>query len=286
MLAVLAATAPAAHAHSQAQACERPAQLRFSLIPQGEVKQDIAKLQPLFDDLEKALKLPVIVLTPSSYGYVVEGLLSGAVDLARLGPAAYVGAKKEDPLLTPFASYTRKMDIFNQASAAYYSLLITRADKAYQDLKSLQGKTVALVDPESTSGAMAPRKKVERETGASLEKFFGRTVYSGNHEKSVWLVLNNEADAAFVSSSHVSTLVESGKIQLGQLKILWRSELIPRDPFVFRGQLCRDIQERIRSVFFAHASGENQALLKNLKAVGFVPVQDSDYQVIRDLSSH
>ncbi len=268
-----------------ANSCERPAQLRFSLVPQGDVAKDIADLQPLFRNLERALKMPVVAITPSSYGAVVEGLLSGAVDLARLGPAAYVAAKKQDPAITAFATYARTADIFKQEGASYYSLLLTRSDDTYDNLSSLRGKTIALVDPDSTSGAVIPRRMVKRESGAPLEQFFGRAVYSGSHDKSIMLVTNSDVDAAFVSSSHVSTLVESGRVKLDDLKVLWRSGLIPRDPFVLRGQLCKDIQEKIRTVFLNQMGSNSQAVLKNLRATSFFPVKDSDYQIIRDAAN-
>lgn len=268
-----------------AKACERPSQIRFSLIPQGDVKQDVAKLQPLFRNLEQELKIPVVVITPSSYGAVVEGLLSGAVDLARLGPAAYVAAKKEDAAITAFASYARAADIFKQESASYYSLLIVKSGKHFADLASLRNKTISLVDPDSTSGAVIPRRMVRREGGTPMEQFFGRAVYSGGHEKSIMLVLNGDVDAAFVSSSHLSTLVETGKMQLSDVKVLWRSELIPRDPFVFHGRLCKDIQEKIKAAFLKQSGSNTEALMKNLKATSFLPVNDSDYQIIRDAVS-
>lgn len=271
---------------AQATVCERPDRLKFSLVPQGDFKSDIAQLQPLFDNLQHALDMPVTIVIPSSYGSVIEGLLSGAIDLARLGPAAYVSAKKEEPSLVAFASYFRKKDIFNQASASYYSLLIARADASYKSVRSLQGKAVALVDPESTSGALIARHIVARETGKPIEQVFGRIIYSGSHDKSIGLVLNNKIDAAFVSSSHLSTLVERGEVRLDQLKILWRSGLLPRDPFVFRGSLCRDIREKITSVFLSQENRQHEALLRNLQAVSFVPVTDSDYQIIRDISAH
>ncbi|MDT1843328.1 PhnD/SsuA/transferrin family substrate-binding protein, partial [Acinetobacter baumannii] len=72
---------------SFAAACERPERLRFSIIPRGDVRKEIAELQPLLDQLRAALGIPVEIYAAPSYGAVLEALLSGAVHLARLGPA-------------------------------------------------------------------------------------------------------------------------------------------------------------------------------------------------------
>ena len=70
--------------YTQAAECERPARLHFSLVPQSDLQKDVASLKPLFADLQAALGIPVEVIMPTSYGAVIEDLLSGAVDLARL----------------------------------------------------------------------------------------------------------------------------------------------------------------------------------------------------------
>lgn len=270
-----------APAHAAAKACERPAQLRFSVIPQGGMQQNMDSLQPLLAALEEVLKIPVVTTQLSSYGAVAEGMLSGAVDVARLGPALYVTAKGSDPRLTAFASYTRSADIFNQESAAYYSLLVVQSGSPYTDLKGLRGRKLALVDPDSTSGAVIPRHMVRQETKQDLERFFGQVVYTGNHRTSIQALMRGEVRAVFTSSSHLSDLVEAGKLRLNDIRILWRSAAIPRDPFVYRGQLCEDIKHKIASVFFKQNGQYFKSLLNDLNAMRFVPVSDKDYHIIR-----
>ena len=61
---------------AQAAECERPARLHFSLVPQSDLQKDVASLKPLFADLQAALGIPVEVVMPTSYGAVIEDLLS------------------------------------------------------------------------------------------------------------------------------------------------------------------------------------------------------------------
>jgi len=108
--------------------CERPTRLRFSLVPQSDVQTDITAMQPLFDELHITLVMPVDVMVPSSYCAVIEGMLAATVDLARLGPAAYISAKKQDPGITPFATVTSKTPTLGNEDIFYHSVLIVRND--------------------------------------------------------------------------------------------------------------------------------------------------------------
>lgn len=270
-------------APSFAAACEKPGRLRFSIIPRGDVRKEIAELQPLLDTLRTALGIPVEVYAAPSYGAVLEALRSGAVHLARLGPASYVSARRADPLLTAFASYATKASTFQPAGAFYHSLLIVRAGGNIKDLDDLRGKRLALVDPESTSGALVPRHVFAKQVGQPLASYFSQVGYSGSHTQSVNRVLAGQIDAAFVGSQNLATETASDRAKEKQIRVVWRSGPIPTDPFVFRGQLCGELQEKIRAAFFNHSGGQSADVLDKLNVARFVPVSDRDYQIVREL---
>lgn len=270
-------------APSQAATCEMPDRLRFSTIPRGDIRRDIAELQPLLDKLQAALGIPVEVYLPPSYGAVVEALRSGTVQLARLGPASYVSARRADPQLTPFASHANRATAFQSAGAFYQSLLIVRTDSGITDIAALRGKRLALVDPESTSGALVPRRIFARQIGAGLESYFAQVGYSGSHLQSLHRLLAGQVDAAFVGSQNLAWATSADPDAIQRIRVLWRSDAIPTDPFVFRGQLCGPVKEKIRSVFLDQAGAQTVAALGRLDVVRFVPVSDKDYQTVRDI---
>lgn len=275
---MLVVSIPTVHAAE----CERPTRLRFSLVPQSNVQTDIAALQPLFDELKSATGMPVDVVTPSSYGAVIEGMLAGSVDLARLGPAAYISAKKQDPGITAFATVTRNNSIKGNEDIFYYSVLIVRNDSPYKTIESLRGKKVALVDPDSTSGALIPRHVFAKEAGVPLEKYFSQVVYSGAHDQSMQNVNNSRVDAAFISSTSLAPFANA-KFRPDEFRTLWTSKAIPRNPFVLRNQLCPDLKRKIMSVFLGERDKKNKSVLQSLNAIRFVPVSDQDYEILRNL---
>lgn len=278
LLVLLGLSTVAAHG----AACENPPILRISLIPSGDEKKDLVEHQPLLEELRAVLGRPVEIYVPPSYGAVVEGLLSGAVHLARLGPASYVAAKKVDPQVTAFASYVRKANAYQDAGAFYYSLLIVRTDSGIDNIGSLRGKRLALVEPESTSGSLIPRRIFARQVGSPLEKYFGQVGYTGSHVQSVNKVLGGQVDAAFVGSASLAAAL-TDPATMGKIRVIWRSKAIPYDPFVFRGQLCTRLKDKIRDVFLRADGARKATALENLGGVRFVPVSDRDYQSVRDI---
>jgi phosphonate transport system substrate-binding protein len=277
LLSAQAFAAPAA-----AAACERPTRLHFSFSPQGQFQDNAAVLQPLFKELSDVLRIPVESVSLPSYGAVMEGLLSGSVDIATLGPASYASVRKDDETIIPFATLSAVQDLFNSSPTSYYSLLIVR-QKSSLTIESLRGKKLALVDPDSTSGALIPMHIFSRRINAPLAAYFSRIGYSGTHEQSVMSVAAREVDAAFVASPVLSGLILEGKLKRDDMRVLWKSDPIPRDPFVYRGRLCGDIRQKIQKVFFDSRNPNVAMALAAMHSEKFVPVSDSDYQIIRDM---
>lgn len=264
-------------------ACDDPPRLRFSVIPETDAKKVTSNFGPLLRDLEKELKRPVEIVIPSSYGTVIEGLLAGNIDLAMMGPASYVSAKNRDPGVRAFASIVKKAGPFNEDGATYRSMLIVRRDSPFQTIESLKGKRVLLVDPASTSGSVIPKYLVAQLVGSPLENYFGRVSYSGGHDKSVSLVMGGQADAAFVASSLLADFISSGKADKADFRVLWRSDSMPLDPFVFRIQLCESIRMKIEKTFLGNAGKSYPPTLDAMSALRFVPVSDVDYKKMREI---
>ncbi len=269
----------------QAQTCESPKTLRVSLIPKKSAEALGAEYQPLIKVLEAGLKQRVEIVLASSYGSVVEGLLAGTIDLAELGPASYAQAKARDSRITAFASLIQRVGPYTEASDSYRSLLIVRKDKNIKDLASLRGSNISLVDPASTSGALIPRQMISKLTGVPLEHYFGRITFAGSHDRAIQAVQKGFVDAAFVSSSRLDEALRTGSVRPDELQVHWKSSPIPYDPFVYRGQLCQSVTDKIKLVFFENGATQKD-MFKGMNGEGFAPVSDANYLEIREAYSH
>ena len=267
--------------------CENPDVLRFSLIPEQGAERQSDKYAPLIAELEGKTGKRIELVRPTSYGSVVDGLVNGRLDLAMLGPAAYVAARLRDPGITPFVSHEKLGGAFHEAGNFYRSVLITRADSRFGSLDQLRGWRLALTDPGSTSGALLPRQHFGREEaprlGVPFERFFGSIGYAGDHRRAVLAVTERQVDAAYVADDVISSVILEGRIKADALRVIWRSAPIRRDPYVYRQALCESLRKKIRDAFLALNADEQNAALLPLGIVRFRPVSDDDYQLIYQL---
>ncbi len=282
LIAVIALNCCAGITGAHAEKCEMPQSIRFSMVPLGDVEHDLRLYQPLFKRIEEFTDRPVTVVRPSSYAAVVEGLLSGGIDIASLGPATYVDAKNGDERITSFATTEKREGVFQVKGPFYNAMLVVLASSRFVDIATLKGSRLALTDPGSTSGSLLPRKQFTPRLGMPLEQYFSTVSFSGSHGKSVQALMHGEVDTAFISSSQLEEANVAGKLPANQVRVLWKSEPIPYDPFVYRGQLCDSLRKQIRAAFLGDTVTKDlRNLLDGFKATRFIPVDDSHYTGIR-----
>ncbi|WP_397453775.1 phosphate/phosphite/phosphonate ABC transporter substrate-binding protein [Pseudomonas sp. NA-150] len=234
--------------------------------------------QPLLERLSAALGMPVEIIPASSYESVIDAIVSGGVDIAWLGPASYVLAHQRDSRIEPFASLTINPGYFTPAGHHYQSLLLVRREFA-TDLKALRGARVALSDPASTSGNMVPNAEFPAQVGLPLSQFFSSLVYAGSHDKSMDALLEHRVDAAFVSSVRADAYLNDGRINRETFNVLWRSNAIYYDQFVFSGSLCPSLKEKIRSAMLNDPKGLS-SFLASQDASGIVPASQAEYATL------
>ena len=268
-----------------AQACENPKVLRFSLVPTQDSLRELGYYKPILDQLSKNVDKKIEFYLPTSYSSVVEALLGKWVDVAVLGPEAYVIAKRKDSAVEVFATYSRKKDGVQEAGPGYKSVLITKKGSKFTTIESLKGSVLALVDPASTSGALIPDNVFSKQIKSPLKEYFSKVVFSGGHDLSALAVNDGKADAAFVATHRFMETVNAGKVKLDDFNILWSSPLIPQDPFVYRTALCEDLRKKIVDTFLAVDQTEaGKKYLENVKSEKVVKMTDADYNVVRDVT--
>jgi len=269
---------------AQAASCENPDALTFAMIPTEESVAELQLYKPVTDRMAKLTGKKIQFFMPTSYASVVEGLLSKFVDVAVLGPYTYVIANSKDPSVEVFATYAKKPGHMQEEGPGYRGVLISKKGTKFTTIDSLKGSTVGLTDPGSTSGNLMPRVVFAKKIGTDLEKYFGKVAYTGSHELSSVAVMKGKVDAAFVASHRFDNVVAKGEASLEGVNILWKSDPIPQDPFVYRNTLCDDIKKNIADTFLGLKDDPAaQKFLANVKSNTFVPMNSSDYNIIRDL---
>lgn len=248
----------------------------MGLIPAENNEEMIQKFEPMRVHLEKKLGVKVKVFTATDYTGVIEAMKKKRVDIAWFGPLSYYLAEQEAGA-EAFAVGIRE----GGNSHTYKSLIIAPCDSGVKSIKDLKDKSVAFVDPASTSGGLMPTYMVKKETGMMPQEFFGKFTYSGSHDAAELAVKNKTVDAAADNDITYEKMLAKGLITKQTNCVIKESDPLPGSPLVYRGDLPADMKEKIRdAILNAH---------KEIKVTGYgnlshyVAVGPQDYQMIRNM---
>lgn len=250
--------------------------LVMGLIPAENNEEMIKTFEPMRAYLEKKLNKKVKLFTATDYAGVVEAMRKKRVDIAWFGPLSYYLAEMEAGA-EAFAVGIRE----GSDSPTYKSLFVAPCDSGIKSIADLKGKSVAFVNPASTSGGLMPTYMVKKATGMMPEQYFGKFTYSGSHDAAELAVKNKTVDAAADNDITYTKMLEKGLITKESNCIIAESTPLPGSPLVYRGDLDKKLKAEIKEVILnAH---------KDIQVTGYgkishyVSVTPADYQSIRDM---
>jgi phosphonate transport system substrate-binding protein len=226
--------------------------------------------------LEKKLGQKIKMFTATDYAGVIEAMKKKRVDIAWFGPLSYYLAEQEAGA-EAFAVGIRE----GSNSPTYKSIIVTPCDSGIKSIKDLKGKSVAFVDPASTSGGLMPTYMVKQATGQMPQEFFGKFTYAGSHDAAELAVKNKTVDAAADNDITYPKMLEKGLITKESNCIIAESAPLPGSPLVYRGDLPKKLKAQIRDAIL-NAD-------KEIKVTGYgkishyVAVEPKDYQMIRNM---
>jgi ABC-type phosphate/phosphonate transport system substrate-binding protein len=105
--------------------------------------------------------------------------------------------------------------------------------------------------------------------------------FLGNHDKVIQSVLNSEFDAGATYNEAWERAEKSG-LNLSSLKIIKKTEDIPKDVIAANDQLDSELVSEIQSAFLEVAGEDDiKESLKQTNITDFIKTVDSNFDVIR-----
>ena len=250
--------------------------LVLGLIPAENNEEMIQTFEPMRKYLEQKIGRHIKVFTATNYAGVIEGMKKGRVDIAWFGPLSYVLAEQEAGA-EAFAVGVRK----STGKSTYRSLFVVQGDSSIHSIKDLKGKSVAFVDPASTSGGLVPTYMIKKATGMMPKDYFGKFTYAGSHDAAEMAVKNKTVDAAADNDITYPKLIRKGMITKESNRVLVYSDPLPGSPMAYRKDLSEELKRNIRdAILYAHYSISPTGYGSLIKYEQAAP---ADYQGIRDL---
>ncbi|MCY4235859.1 MAG: phosphate/phosphite/phosphonate ABC transporter substrate-binding protein [Cyanobacteria bacterium MAG CAR2_bin_4] len=243
--------------------------LVVALLPDENAATVIQENQGLKAYLEETLELPVDLVVSTDYSTMVEAARRNKTHLSYFGPLSYVIARSRTSL-EPFAVRSRN------GSTTYQAVVIGNREQGIDSFAAVEGRTVALGDPASTSSRLFPQLRLA-EAGLHPDVHY-QAVFLGGHDAVAKAVERGFTAAGGLSRPIYDKLVAQGVINPDKLVVLGHSRPIPQYPWTMSSGLPEDLRHAVRRSFYML---KDPAVLQPFQADGFAPVQDSDYDGIR-----
>lgn len=219
--------------------------------------------------------MPVKVFTADDYTEAIESMADGSVDIAWFGPLSYVLAEEEA------GAEAFAVGVRSNGKSTYRSLFVVPGDSPVKSIMDLKGKSVAFVDPASTSGGLVPTFLVKKAAGMMPEDFFKELTYVGSHDAVEIVVKNRKADAGADNDKTYERMIKDGQITAETNRVIVYSDPLPGSPLTYRKDLDAALKKKIReAVLNAHKEIEvgGYGDLIRYEAAG-----PEDYQLIREM---
>ena len=271
---VLAASALLAGSLAGMAHADQPV-INFGIIS-TESSQNLKSIwEPFLKDMSQQTGYQVKAFFAPDYAGIIQGMRFDKVDIAWYGNKAAMEA------------VDRAQTVAASGAPGYWSLLIANKDSKIDSLEDMLANAKSLTfgngDPNSTSGYLVPGYYVFAKNNVDPVKAFKRTLNS-SHEVNALAVANKQVDVATFNTEGMERLELTQPEKARQLKVIWKSPLIPGDPLVWRNNLSDEQKNKLRDFFFKYgANAEQKKVLADLQWSKFQPSDDDQLLPIRQL---
>ena len=265
LLAGMVSTGPALAADAD------PDVLRVALLPDENAATIIKDNQPLKDYLERTLDKEIELVVTTDYSSMIEAMRFGRLELAYFGPLSYTLAKSKADI----EAFAARM---KGGETTYQAVLIGNVEQAVMAVEDAAGHDVAYGDTASTSSHLIPKSMLRAHGLTEGEDY--KEHFTGAHDAVALAVQRGNAAVGGLSKPIFESLVDRDIVSLDKVRVLAESDPFPQYPWTMRSDLSPELREKIRVAFYEL---DDPAVLKPFKSEGFAPIDDADYDVVRDL---
>jgi phosphonate transport system substrate-binding protein len=243
------------------------------------------RFEPLMNYLAEETGLDVQPVYLNTFE-VPEAYEKGELDITHTNSLLYVMMHEEG--LLPLAGEKRGELGYMSAGG-----IAVRADSPIRELADLAGKRMVFGPNLAPTGFLS-QYELLLDAGVDPEldlAYYGIPWGAYKHEKVVYGVWLGAYDAAAVPMLDMEIMVRDKKIGEDDLRILAVNDPIPYCVFGASPDLDPEIREKVRTLLLnltdeasAAVAGEELKVLKAALVDGFVPIEDGDFERVREMA--
>lgn len=246
----------------------------------------------LAKDLGKVINMEVKEIQASDYTAIIEALRTGKADMAYMGALAVaMGAERAG--VTPIVMKAPNGD---KAQAVYHSVFVTQKDNSeINSIKDFKGKTIAFVDPDSTSGNLVPTSEIMKafpDLHLTNEKihtngeFFEAVGFSGKHQAGLQAVIKGDVDIVPISDQIMASEFKNGNADENAVKVVHSSAAIPAEAMVVSKTVNEDLKKTLTKFLVEYNNKDYFDKVIKKADARFVECSMEDYQPIVELNKN
>lgn len=246
----------------------------------------------LAKDLGKVINMEVKEIQASDYTAIIEALRTGKADMAYMGALAVaMGAERAG--VTPIVMKAPNGD---KAQAVYHSVFVTQKDNnEINSIKDFKGKTIAFVDPDSTSGNLVPTSEIMKafpDLHLTNEKihtngeFFEAVSFSGKHQAGLQAVIKGDVDIVPISDQIMASEFKNGNADENAVKVVHSSAAIPAEAMVVSKTVNEDLKKTLTKFLVEYNNKDYFDKVIKKTDARFVECSMEDYQPIVELNKN
>lgn len=281
MLRKLFAALATAAAFAAPAAAQPPSEINFGIISTEATQLLKQDWQVLLEDLQKQLGIRVNAFFAPDYGGIIEAMRFGKVQIA------WYGNKSGMEAVDRAHGEVFAQQIAEDGAPGYWSYLFTHRDSPYNSIEDVKknAKHIALGfgDSNSTSGYLVPGYYAMALNGLDPKASF-KVMRQANHEANMMAVVMRQVDVATGNNESFEKFARRHPDKAKQLKVIWKSPLIPSDPMVWRRDLDPALKARVKAFFLSYGKDEREkAALRRIGISGFKESDNRQLLPIRQL---
>lgn len=246
----------------------------------------------LAKDLGKVINMEVKEIQASDYTAIIEALRTGKADMAYMGALAVaMGAERAG--VTPIVMKAPNGD---KAQAVYHSVFVTQKNNSeINSIKDFKGKTIAFVDPDSTSGNLVPTSEIMKafpDLHLTNEKihtngeFFEAVSFSGKHQAGLQAVIKGDVDIVPISDQIMASEFKNGNADENAVKVVHSSAAIPAEAMVVSKTVNEDLKKTLTKFLVEYNNKDYFDKVIKKADARFVECSMEDYQPIVELNKN
>lgn len=246
----------------------------------------------LAKDLGKVINMEVKEIQASDYTAIIEALRTGKADMAYMGALAVaMGAERAG--VTPIVMKAPNGD---KAQAVYHSVFVTQKDNnEINSIKDFKGKTIAFVDPDSTSGNLVPTSEIMKAfpnlhlTNEKIHtngEFFEAVSFSGKHQAGLQAVIKGDVDIVPISDQIMASEFKNGNADENAVKVVHSSAAIPAEAMVVSKTVNEDMKKTLTKFLVEYNNKDYFDKVIKKADARFVECSMEDYQPIVELNKN